>query len=495
MKKFDPNKSSFIDKCHPYFLRELADEICNPLATLFNKSLREGVHESWQQAIITAIFKEGKKSDPGNYRPVSITSVIAKIMESLIRDAIVEHMMNNDLFADKQHGFVPGRDCMTQLLLCMEEWTSIIDRGVCFDVIYTDFSKAFDSVPHERLIVKLESLGIGGDILFWIKSFLKNRSQCVNVESGKSCWKDVLSGIPQGSVIGPILFVIFINDMPAEVIVNFTKLFADDCKLYGTVDNSPLNSMQSDLNNLVEWSQKWQLPFNKNKCKVMHFGFSNRKLDYYMDGHCLEAVESEKDLGVIVDDELKFRKHAAAVTKKANQFLGTIKRTYQTKDSVTISTLYKAMVRPHLEYANSIWGPFYQGDIKKVENIQHRATKLIPSLRNKPYEERLMALNLPSLVYRRKRGDMIQMYKIMNQLIRIDAGDLFTSQMSAFTRGHTQRVFKQHAKKNARVFSFSHRVTNDWNSLPQLVVSAPSLNIFKNRLDKFWKDLMYKTNH
>ena len=279
------------------------------------------------------------------------------------------------------------------------------------------------------------------------------------------------------------------------MIVNYTKLLADDCKLYGTVDNSPLNSMQADLNNLVEWSQKWQLPFNENKCKVMHLGFGNRKLDYFMDDHCLETVESEKDLGVIVDDELKFRKHAAAVTKKANQFLGTIKRTYQTRDAGTISTLYKAMVRPHLEYANSIWGPFYQGDINMVEKIQHRATKLIPSLSNKPYEERLMALKLPSLVYRRKRGDMIQMYKIMNKLIRIDAGALFTSQMSAFTRGHTQRVFKQHAKKNARVFSFSQRVTNDWNSLPQFVVSAPSLNIFKNRLDKFWKDLMYKTNH
>ena len=153
----------------------------------------------------------------------------------------------------------------------------MIEDGVCFDAIYTDFSKAFDSVPHERLFLKMESVGIKGDILKWVKSFLRGRTQCVNVDGALSAWKDVISGIPQGSVIGPVLFVIFINDMPEQVKHNFCKLFADDCKLFGRVNATGENLEQSDLTMLEECSRVWQLPFNAKKCKVMHFGCNNRE--------------------------------------------------------------------------------------------------------------------------------------------------------------------------------------------------------------------------
>ena len=339
-------------------------------------------------------------------------------MESIVRHEIVSHLMKNNLITDAQHGFVPGRDCMTQLLECIEDWTRRLESSKAFDVIYTDFSKAFDSVPHERLFLKLEAMGIKGDVLYWIKSFLRGRTQCVNVDGTKSTWRDVLSGIPQGSVIGPILFVIFINDMPSEVKHNFCKLFADDCKLYGNVKLDEENSMQLDLTNLVDWSKRWQQPFNAKKCKAMHLGSNNPKLAYQMNGHTLECISSEKDLGVLIDDTLKFHLQTAAATKKANQVLGVIKRSYQTRDTLTMSTLYKSMVRPHLEYGNVIWGPFYAGDKKAVESVQRRATKLIPELREKTYEERLRALDLPSLEYRRKRGDMIQCYKICNGIVR-----------------------------------------------------------------------------
>ena len=235
LESLNPNKSAGHDNWHPYFLRQIAEEICHPLSILYQKSLKEGAHESWKKAIIAARYKKGKKSDPGNYRPVSLTSVISKVMESIVRDAMVDHLMKNNLFTDDQHGFVPGRNCITQLLVCIEAWTQMIEDGYCFDAIYTDFSKAFDSVPHERLFLKIESLGIRGDILNWIKSFLRGRTQCVNVDGAYSTWKKVLSGIPQGSVIGPILFVIFINDMPDVVKYTFCKLIADDCKLYGKV--------------------------------------------------------------------------------------------------------------------------------------------------------------------------------------------------------------------------------------------------------------------
>ena len=494
LEALNPNKSPGHDSWHPYFLKKLADAICIPLSILYNKSLKEGAHDCWRKAIIAAIYKKGKKSDPGNYRPVSLTSVISKIMESIVRDAIVEHLVKNGLFTDDQHGFVPGRNCITQLLVCLEAWTRMIENGDCFDVIYTDFSKAFDSVPHERLFLKMESLGIKGDILNWIKSFLSGRRQCVNVDGAYSSWRKVISGIPQGSVIGPILFVIFINDMPDAVKHNFCKLFADDCKLYGKVTSTGDNLVQSDLTQLEEWSRIWQLPFNAKKCKVMHFGLNNPRLTYILNGHELDKMTSEKDLGVMVDDRLKFHVHTAAAIKKANQILGVIKKTYKTRDANTISTLYTSMVRPHLEYGNAIWGPCYMGDLKLVEGVQRRATKLIPHLYDMPYEDRLEYLNLPSMEYRRKRGDMIQMYKIINGMVRMDPKELFTPIPSSNTRGHKQRVLRQRSLKAARAKSFSQRTIMNWNCLPRTVIEAPSVNTFKNRIDEAWTDKMYKSS-
>ena len=349
LKLLNQNKSSGPDKWHPYCMRELADVICTPLAILFKKSMEIGVYKSWLRAFISVIHKKGSKKSLGNYRPISITSVISKIMESIIRDSIVLHMTRNDLFSDSQHGFVPGRNCITQLLLCLEEWTKLLEQGHAFDVVYTDFAKAFDSVPHQRLLVKLRNVGIRGKVLNWIESFLTGRKQSVILEGKQSKWEDVISGIPQGSVIGPILFIIFINDLPSEVKYNMCKLFADDCKLYGAVDASNNTSkIQSDLDNLSNWSKYWQLPFNAKKCKTLHFGYQNPKIEYSLNDHILEEAHDQKDLGVIIDVEFKFHQHTASVSKKANQILGLIKRSFYTRDEMTILTLYSSMVRPDL---------------------------------------------------------------------------------------------------------------------------------------------------
>ena len=192
-----------------------------------------------------------------------------------------------------------------------------------------------------------------------------------------------------------------------------------------------------------------------------------------------------------IDNEFKFHTHTAAATKKSNQILGLIKKSYKTRDPTTITTLYKAMVRPHLEYGNSIWGPFYQLDIKKIERVQRRATKLISSIKDFPYEERLRILKLPSMVYRRKRGDMILMFKIMNKLVHVDENKLFERARMQSTRGHHLKVAKGPATKFARVNAFSQRTVNTWNKLPESVIEAPTVNAFKNRLDKYWDDVQF----
>ena len=284
------------------------------------------VPSHWLQAYITAIHKKGAKNLPENYRPVSMTSIVCKLMESIVRDNIVNHMTNNDLFSQTQHGFVPLRNCMTNLLICIENWTEYLENGHPVDVIYTDFAKAFDRVSHKRLLKKLENIGIVGSTLNWIKAFLSNRTQCVRVENEYSSWSAVKSGIPQGSVLGPILFVIFINDMPG-VAKSICQLFADDAKIY-TCIKSPddIMKLQSDLDRLMEWSKKWQLPFNLDKCKRFHIGANNTLHEYTMGGNILEQVKEEKDLGVLIDAELKFHKQTAAAVKMANSVLGLIKK-------------------------------------------------------------------------------------------------------------------------------------------------------------------------
>ena len=219
-----------------------------------------------------------------------------------------------------------------------------------------------------------------------------------------SSWTLVISGNPQGSVLGPTLFYLFINDLP-DVCSSMCHLFADDAKMSRNVSSAEeTNELQDDLNRLMEWAEIWQLSFNLEKCKSLHIG----KHVYKMKGKTLKQVVGEKDLGLNIDNELKFHTQTtAAIKKKANTVLGVIKRSFAYFDNVTLPLLSKSLVRSHLEYGNVVWGSFYKEDTKKIERVQRRATKLIPEIHNRPYQERLIYLKLPSLVYRRSRGDMI----------------------------------------------------------------------------------------
>ena len=494
LKKLNPTKSPGPDNFHPRVLMETAEEISIPLSILFRKSLdATSLPEDWKLGEVVPIHKKGSRRQPGNYRPVSLTSVIGKVLESIVRDVLVDHMLSNQLFADEQHGFVPGRNCITQLLLVIEEWTDMLERGIPVDVAYLDFQKAFDSVPHQRLLRKVEAYGIKGGLRDWIEAFLSERKQRVKVNGSKSAWSEVKSGIPQGSCLGPTLFVIFINDLP-DVIKSMCKIFADDTKAYTCMKcGEDSRRFQDDLEALNNWSDKWQLPFNLGKCKCMHMGDKNEKHRYLMRNTEVQVTTEEKDLGITIDDQLKFHRHTNIVVNKANQILGLIAKTFETLDEDSLPRLYKALVRPHLEYGNVIWGPRYVMDQQAVERVQRRATRLIPGLQGLPYEERLSRLNLPLLAHRRRRGDMIQCYKILTGINRINPDKLFQHATLDATRGHHMKLFKPRAKSEVRRGAFSVRVVDDWNSLPSHVVSAETVNQFKNRLDKIWKNDQYRS--
>jgi hypothetical protein len=376
-------------------------------------------------------------------------------------------------------------------------WTRILDEGGLVDAVYLDFQKAFDTVPHQRLLLKLSGYGVTGDVLGWIEAFLSGRRQRVIVNGEMSSWAPVTSGIPQGSVLGPILFVCFINDLP-DVIHTMVHIFADNTKVYNRVDElSGHEELQDDLRRLQQWSDTWLLRFNAGKCKVMHLGSQNPKLSYVMaegdDVRTLEITEVEKDLGVYVDSRLKFSDHIEQCVNKSNKLLGLIRRSYEYLDGPTLTQLFTSLIRPHLEYGNVVWSPRYKKDHTLVENVQRRATKLVPGLKDIEYPERLRRLNLPSLLFRRARGDMIEVYKHLHGIYKL-SGDLLPRNTDTVTRGHTMKLKKCHSSKGLRHNFFSLRVVDQWNSLPEKVVSAPTMNTFKNRLDRHWSNYRHEIN-
>lgn len=316
----------------------------------------------------------------------------------------------------------------------------------------------------------------------------------VNGEASE--WKEVYSGVPQGSVLGPLLFVLFINDLP-EAVRHGSEVFlyADDTKIFRKIrEPQDCDKLQEDLDGLKQWTEKWLLNFHPEKSRHMRIGRTDvEDRDYTMYGN-IKKTRVEKDIGVVIDDKLKFSDHLAEKVNKANRIVGLIRRTFMHLEPAIIKPLYTALVRPHLEYANQVWCPHLVKDIEAVESVQRRATKLVPELRSLPYEERLKKLGLPTLAYRRSRGDQIETYKIISHKYDQECIEgLFQMREDYTTRGNTRKIFKTRARLDLRKFSFPNRVVNDWNELPDWVVSADSVASFEGRLDKFWstQDLRY----
>ena len=477
-------KSCGPDGIHPRLLQELSDILCTPLTKLFNKSLSLGkLPSEWKEGRISAIFKKGSRKIAGNYRPISLTSIVCKTMEHCVRNHIVNHMMINNLFSNQQYGFIRGRSTVLQMLNVMDVWTKAMDKGDSIDTVYLDFTKAFDKVPHNRLMSKLNSIGINTETLNWIKAFLSDRVQQICVNGSNSTWKPVTSGIPQGSVLGPILFVLYINDLPSNILSD-VYMFADDTKIFNIIKSpEDQETLQNDLDTLSMWSDKWLLKFHPEKCKVMHLGkagdteysYQLKEGDTY---HELSYTEEEKDLGVVIDGKLDFDRHINIKINKASSIMAVIRRSFVSLNGVNFVPLYKSLVRSHLEYASCIWSPYKKKHIEAIERVQRRATKQLPGMKDLPYPERLKILKLPTLVYRRARGDMIETYKLLHdkyygeysQLVKLHASHI----SKEGTRGHSFKLCQEGSKLNLR--------RPESGSIPSLQFNSNSGNINSNSI-------------
>ena len=321
----------------------------------------------------------------------------------------------------------------------MEDVTKWVDEGSPVDIIYLDLKKAFDKVPHQRLLLKLKAHGIGNGMINWIEKWLIDRRQRVVVDGEVSDRKSVLSGVPQGSVLRPILFLIYINDLDDDITSKVLKS-ADDTKVF-------------------------------------------RKIEGDADRQQLHV--KEKDLGLTISADMKVSEQCAIAAANGNQILGLIRRNIVYKKKKLIIPLYKTIVRPHLEYCIQAWRPYRKKDIDILERVQRRATKMIQKLRNISYEMRLKECGLTTLETRRLRGDQIEVFKILNGYENIDRNIFFSVKEERRTRGHGITLAKKQCRLDIRKFSFSQRTVNQWNRLSADCVGASSVNMFNNKIDMY----------
>ena len=493
-----PSSSSGIDNVHPSILVGCADVIALPLTLIIRKSFDDGVLPSlWKISRVAPIFKSGSKFDPLNYRPVSITSAPCKVAERLIANHILDYLDQEDILCRRQFGFRKGRSTEDQLLLSYGKIAKDLDLGYKVDAIYLDFSKAFDVISHSILLEKLEAIGLPPLILGWIRSFLCGRSMHVSVGSSSSSQREVLSGVPQGSVLGPLLFILYVNSIGVDLGCEWYA-FADDLKLFSSHRRMDANltdqALQRDLDTLLTICTSWNLFLNPLKCVVIKFGArSHDYVDGYRSGYMLgsnplKMVLSHRDLGIKVDSSLKFHHHISTIVNKASGLINQLLRSTVCRSPNFMVILFVSHVRPILEYGSTVWHLGYRGDLSKLESVQRRWTREVSGMTGVTYQDRLRQLRLFSIKGRLLRADLIKIWKIFHDQYDTGLDVLFERTFHRATRGHRYKISTPRCHTETFRRFFSVRLTEVWNSIPADIVEAESLFSFKARLDRYFHD-------
>ena len=479
-------------------LKTCKDILAIPLTLFWRKCLNDGyIPPSLKRSLITPHHKGDSRAIPANYRPIALTSHIIKLFEKILRKHIVKHINDNNLFNKNQHGFRAGRSCLSQLLEHFDTLINMLDEGFNADVIYLDFAKAFDKLDFQIVLQKTKNMGIDGKLLKWIESFLTNRIQYVIVNGVTSDPKPVISGVPQGSVIGPLLFLILISDIDEEVLHSIVKSFADDTRATKSI-STPTDTtlLQEDLNKIYTWSEKNNMMLNDVKFEGMRCGHNDAlksSTNYTTPSGTPITIKAEiKDLGVLMSDTCLFDKQIGKVIEKGNNIMSWILRTFKTRLRNPMLLLFKALVLPIIEYCSVLWSPNNVGHIQKLEALQWSFIRKITGTSNKNYWECLLNLKLYSLQRRRERYRIIYIWKVLENLVPNINGSI--SSYIHVRHGRKCRIplIKANSKMSKiKESSLPIHGTKLFNALPKHVRDITNVNIeaFKTALDALLKTI------
>ena len=428
IEEIKPSAASGPDEIPVILLRNCKDAIATPIHLLWSHSMATGTVPSFYKfSHVFPLHKKESKALPENYRPISLTSHIIKIYERIIRKKLVTYLELNRFICDKQHGFRAGRSCLTQLLHHFDDVIDSLTNNADFDSIYLDYAKAFDKVDHRLLLKKLHLYGIHPRLVNWIESFLIGRNQAVVVDGQLSFLAHIISGVPQGTVLGPILFLIFINDIEQCISASTIRCFADDTRVSISVKTEQdVSKLQEDLYSVISWSERNNMALHKDKfeyichrynkndslselpftCELFQYSVSNEKL--------LQPVHQLRDLGVLISSDLSWSPHIRAIADKARKKAAWVLSVFYTRTPEVMLTLYKSMVRSLLEYCSPLWNPTKISDIQELESVQKAFTARIVGMKDIHYWDRLKKLSLMSLQRRRERYIIMHMWKILN---------------------------------------------------------------------------------
>jgi hypothetical protein len=506
LQALDASSASGPDDLHPRLLKCCARMLSYPLFLIFEKSLRLGtLPDLWMESLIIPLFKSRSRYCPLNYRPVSLTSVCCKSMERIIVSHLVSYLEDSGILSPHQFGFRRSRSTDDQLILAYTDVSDWVDVGFVVDVVLLDYSKAFDVVCHSVLLSKLRDIGVGDELLSWIRSFLVGRSMKVVVDGVCSGSRDVLSGVPQGSVLGPVLFLVYVNHVTGGVLSSF-KAFADDYKLYLRYKRdrvsalSGVSALQRDLDVVCSVAASWNLRLNADKCVVMRFsrGFKEwNEMDplsrYSLNGVELKFVQSHRDLGVTVDTKLRFHQHVREVVGRASGLANNLLRSTVCRTPDFMVSLFVLHIRPLMDYCSCVWNTGYIGDLRLLESVQRRWTKNVEGLADMDYASRLRHLGLFSIKGRLMRSDLIKCWKIVRQWNgEVDFGGIFQFAPDRRTRGHVYKLLMPACATDIKRRMFGARCVQQWNSLPGFVVESDCLTTFKRLLVGVLGDALFE---
>lgn len=472
--RLDVKKSTGPDGIPAVFLKRYAEIIARFLVIIFDVSIKtSSVPDDWLLARVIPVFKKGNRLLVSNYRPISLTCICCKLLEHIIAKYLNTFLEQNKVIHSAQHGFRRGLSTTTQLLATVNEFSKVLDKSGQVDVIFMDFSKAFDKVPHIKLIDKMKVIGIPPEIINWVIAYLTNRKQYVDINGFTSGYLGVLSGVPQGSVLGPILFNIYINDLVQAIRPGVSvKLFADDCIIFNTINSiSDQRDLCENLNYIKEWCKKWEMVINFEKTAYLCLSNKIRKLEftYNVGGYAIRQVEEFKYLGVTITSKLSWTAHIDGICSAARRKLGFLKYKLGRSSSSLKLRAYKVIVRPSLEYASIVWDPHTAGNIQKIEKIQRLAARFIYNryrCRDSP-SALLQDANLQLLADRRKTARLNFFRLLYFSRSGLHAPDYITQDTTRSSRHkHSRSITPIFARTNIYKYSFFPRTVSDWNALP-----------------------------